>query len=72
MPAFRPISRRNLIKALKAFGFTGPHSRKRHQYMQRGNQKLTIPNPHQGDIGINLLAKILEEANISREDWEDL
>jgi hypothetical protein len=31
-----------------------------------------IPNPHQGDIGRDLLRKILREANISRNDWERL
>ncbi|MCA2694507.1 MULTISPECIES: hypothetical protein [unclassified Microcystis] len=34
--------------------------------------KIWIPNPHQGDISKSLLAKILQQANISREEWEKL
>ena len=38
--------------------------------MTKGTLKLRIPNPHQGDIGRDLLARILREAGISRDDWE--
>ena len=31
-----------------------------------------IPNPHQGDIGRELLTRILRQAHISREVWEKL
>jgi predicted RNA binding protein YcfA (HicA-like mRNA interferase family) len=34
--------------------------------------RLTLPNPHQSDIGINLLNKILKQAQISKAEWEDL
>jgi len=37
--------------------------------MVKGEQALTIPNPHRGDIGVDLLAKILQQAGISRADW---
>ena len=37
--------------------------------MTKGEKMLTIPNPHRGDIGVDLLAKILQQAGISREDW---
>jgi hypothetical protein len=37
--------------------------------MVLGNLQLTIPNPHGGDIGVNLLKIILKEAGISRELW---
>jgi len=38
--------------------------------MVRGETKVPIPNPHQGEIGPKLLARILREAEISREEWE--
>lgn len=72
MPAFGPISRRKLIRALKEAGFTGPFSGADHQIMQRGDRTLRIPNPHGGDIGRNLLAEILKQAGISRKQWEQL
>jgi hypothetical protein len=29
-----------------------------------------IPNPHRGDIGVALLTRILRQAGISRDEWE--
>ena len=40
--------------------------------MIRNELKLTIPNPHKGDISVGLLNRILRQANISREEWETL
>jgi hypothetical protein len=30
----------------------------------------SVPNPHQGDIGKDLLARILRQGGISRDEWE--
>lgn len=70
MPSFGPISRRNLIAALRSLGFSGPYSGGKHQFMTRGDLVLTIPNPHGGDIGIKLLTLILRQAAVSRREWE--
>lgn len=72
MPPFGPITRRKVIQTRQTAGFTGPFPGSKHQVMLRGEQSLRIPNPHQGDIGRNLLRKILREANISRDEWERL
>lgn len=56
---------------LKEFGFEGPYAGGKHQFMIKGNLRLTIPNPHESDIGINLLSKILKQAGISKEEWEN-
>ena len=40
--------------------------------MIRGDVSISIPNPHGGDIGRNLLAVILREAGITKEEWEKL
>lgn len=72
MPTFGPIKRRDLISALAHFGFTGPETGKKHDYMVRGNQQVRIPNEHGGDISRDLLARILRQAGISREEWERL
>lgn len=37
--------------------------------MIKGNQKIRIPNPHIGDIGVSLLKEILHQAGISSQDW---
>ena len=70
MPPFGPITRRELIRALRQFGFEGPYAGKRHQFMQRGAHRVHIPNPHQGGISRELLGEILKQAGISREEWE--
>jgi predicted RNA binding protein YcfA (HicA-like mRNA interferase family) len=72
MPPFGPVKRRDLIKALIAAGFSGPEVGGKHQAMRRGTLTVAIPNPHQGDIGRNLLARVLRQAQISREQWEQL
>jgi predicted RNA binding protein YcfA (HicA-like mRNA interferase family) len=72
MPPFGPVKRADLIRALRKAGFTGPESGGSHQAMRRGSFTLPLPNPHGGDIGKNLLSRILRLAGISREDWERL
>ena len=72
MPTLRPIKRNELISYLKQTGFTGPYAGGKHQFMIRDKLRLTLPNPHQSDIGVNLLAKILKQAGISKVEWEKL
>lgn len=38
--------------------------------MYRGEQRITIPNPHRGSISVGLIRAILRQAGISVEDWE--
>ncbi|SHF22430.1 Predicted RNA binding protein YcfA, dsRBD-like fold, HicA-like mRNA interferase family [Desulfacinum infernum DSM 9756] len=70
MPPLGPIKRRELIKALRELGFSGPYSGGRHQFMVRGDLKLFVPNPHGGEISGALLKRILKQAGISRDEWE--
>ena len=72
MPRFGPIKRAELIRYLKKAGFEGPYSGAKHQFMIRGTQTLRIPNPHQSDIGKELLLRILRQAGIERDVWEKL
>jgi predicted RNA binding protein YcfA (HicA-like mRNA interferase family) len=72
MPRIGPISRRELVRYLKLLGFEGPYSGGRHQFMTKGDITLRIPNPHEGDIGRDLLIRILRQADVSRSEWEGL
>ncbi len=56
MPPFGSIKRRDLIRALKQAGFEGPHAGGKHEFLIKGNLRLTMPNPHQGEIGKDLLS----------------
>ncbi|MBU1106259.1 MAG: type II toxin-antitoxin system HicA family toxin [Candidatus Riflebacteria bacterium] len=55
------------MKALRKAGFDGPYSGGKHQFMSKGDLALHIPNPHKGDIGRDLLKRILQQAGLSRE-----
>jgi predicted RNA binding protein YcfA (HicA-like mRNA interferase family) len=72
MPPFGPIKRKDLIKALKQAGFEGPFVGGKHEFLVKGELRLVVPNPHQSEIGKELLARILRQANLSRVGWEKL
>ncbi|MGH2458152.1 MAG: type II toxin-antitoxin system HicA family toxin [Chloroflexota bacterium] len=72
MPGLGPISRDGLIRAFRQLGFTGPYVGARHSQMARGSLRVRIPNPHRGDIDVSLLRRILDQAGISRQEWENL
>lgn len=72
MPTFGPIKQRELIRCLWKLGFGGPFTGGNHQFMTKDTLRLRIPNPHQGDISIGLLARILNQAGIDKDDWEKL
>lgn len=65
-----PVSCRDLIRRLTAFGFIGPRAGSKHEFMQRDKLKVRVPNPHTGDIDPTLLSDILKEAGVSRDEWE--
>lgn len=70
MAKLEPIGQRELVARLRRLGFEGPYAGGKHRLMVRGTLRLTIPNVHGEDIGGNLLARILRQAGISREDWD--
>lgn len=72
MPPFGPVSRLALIRYMRACGYDGPYSGGKHQFMERGNLTVRLPNPHQGVIGKGLLAVMPREAELSRLEWESL
>ena len=72
MPWLGPIKREELLRYLRALGFEGPYSGKKHQFMLKGVVRLRIPNPHQSDIGKELLSRILKQAGIDKDTWEKL
>ncbi len=37
--------------------------------MRRGDLTVIIPNPHDGDVGVGLLARLLRQAGLSRDEW---
>ena len=66
-----PVSWREFVRKLKSLGFDGPFQGGKHPYMVNGDLVLTIPNKHQGDIGIALLKRVLKQADIKNDEWID-
>jgi hypothetical protein len=76
-----PVKERVMIQRLREFGFEGPikigvgrHSRK-HPFMQRGEQHLSLPNHHgtnggQKDYSVKLVKTLLKQAGITEADWD--
>jgi hypothetical protein len=71
VPRYGPVSRRDLVAGLRRLGFDGPYAGSKHEFMVRQQTKVRLPNPHRGAIGLNLLSRILQEAGITREAWEE-
>jgi predicted RNA binding protein YcfA (HicA-like mRNA interferase family) len=68
-----PISWNKLILKLKKLGFDGPFSWWKHLFMSKDNLDLTIPNKHSNkDIWISLLSRILKQANITIDKWNNM
>ena len=69
MPKLSEISWRKFVVKLRTRGFAGPYQEGKHPYMIKGPITLGIPNPHEGDISVDLLARLLRQAGISRQEW---
>lgn len=69
MTRFVPVTWSELVRRLRGIGFDGPYAGGRHPQMRRGNVTVIIPNPHEGDIGVGLLTRLLRQAGVSREEW---
>jgi predicted RNA binding protein YcfA (HicA-like mRNA interferase family) len=72
MSRLRPVSRRELVRRLRVLGFQGPYQQGKHPFMVRGALRVPVPNPHEGDIGVDLLSRILRQAGVEREEWGSL
>lgn len=67
----KPISRRDLIRRFRELGWAGPYPRGKHMGMGHPDgRRVTIPNPHGGDIDWSLTKRILQQAGIDPQDWD--
>jgi predicted RNA binding protein YcfA (HicA-like mRNA interferase family) len=69
MPRLTPVSWREFVERLRQLGFEGPFAGGRHPQMRRGDVTLIVPNPHDGDIGVDFLRRLLRQAGVSPEEW---
>ncbi len=68
----KPVKHREMLRRLRALGWQGPYHKGAHPFMIKNEMRLTIPNPHRGDIDWSLMKQILERASIPPEEWEKL
>jgi len=68
----KPIKHREFVRRLRALGWDGPDQRGAHPFMIKGQQRLTIPNPHRGDLDWSLVKRIIAQAGIKTADWKKL
>ena len=69
MSRLTPVSWRELVQRLRDLGFEGPYAGGRHPQLRRGDVTVIIPSPHEGDIGVGLLGRLLRQAGVSRDEW---
>ena len=69
MPKLSPVSWKDLVKRLRKLGFKGPYEGGKHPFMIKDDLTLTIPNPHRGEISVDLLKSILRRADVTRDGW---
>ena len=67
----KTISRRELVRKFRKFGFDGPYSGGRHLFMVKGPLKIRVLKPHGKDIPAFLVNEILRQAGISKKEWDD-
>ena len=66
----KPIRHRDLVRRFHKLGWQGPNQRGKHPFLTKDGRRLTIPNPHEGDIDWSLMKRILKQARITPEEWE--
>ncbi|MEN9574854.1 MAG: hypothetical protein RL514_2709 [Verrucomicrobiota bacterium] len=68
----KPIKHRELVKRLRQLGWEGPWQRGKHPFLVKDGRRLTLPNPHEGDVDWSLTKRILAQARVSQTEWDGL
>ncbi|HKK00113.1 MAG TPA: type II toxin-antitoxin system HicA family toxin [Desulfotignum sp.] len=73
MTTFPSITGSNLIRALRKIGFEVIRKKGSHHFIQHANGRCTTVPVHRGEtIGRGLLAQILRDCEISKEELQKL
>jgi predicted RNA binding protein YcfA (HicA-like mRNA interferase family) len=73
MSSFPSITGLQLIKALKKLGFDQVRSKGSHRFLQHRDGRCTVVPVHKGEtIGRGLLAQILRDCDVTRDDLQEL
>lgn len=73
MPKLSPVKAKELIRILEKQGFQVVHQKGSHVRLKHTDGRKTTVPMHSGEnVGVGLLRKILRDANISRDEFEEL
>jgi len=76
MSRWAPCKRREFIRKLRKFGFDGPYSGTRHQFMVYGQQRLAIPSNDEFSVPqLRMMIQEVEEiiaGKIAVDRWNEL
>ena len=76
MSQWKPCKRRDFIKKLRKFGFVGPYSGTRHQFVVFENHRMTIPS--NAEYSVPQLRMMIREVEnilnrkIKLDEWNQL
>ena len=68
----KPIKHRELVRRFRQLGWQGPWQKGKHPFLAKDGRRLTIPNPHEGDVDWSLTKRILAQARVTQTEWENL
>jgi predicted RNA binding protein YcfA (HicA-like mRNA interferase family) len=68
----KPIKHRELVRRFQKLGWQGPYQRGKHPFFVKDSRRLTIPNPHDGEVDWSLMKRILKQADVTPQQWEDI
>lgn len=72
MPKLIPIKAKNLIKILKALGFSERDAEGSHVFFKHPDGRTTVIPVHNKELSRGLLRKILNDIQLSVEEYEKL
>lgn len=73
MSTFPSLTASQLIKALRKLGFEVTRIKGSHRFLQHPDGRCTVVPVHRGEtIGRGLLAQILRDCELSREELQEL
>lgn len=69
MENLKPVVWKDFVSRPKELGFEGPFFGGKHPKMKKGNFTIIIPNPHEPEIGIGFLKRLLRQAGVTNAEW---
>ena len=71
--SIKPLSARKVIRALENIGFRQIRQKGSHLFMRHPDERITLIPIHPGEkIGKGMIRKIINDAELTRDEWFEL